>query len=129
MTWIVHVTTVSSVGRSTRANHPFIGRYLLTASGTIAVPVRELGVRCIAASRGALETRVLTEAGVVAGARQLARVGCQAVVATDLQLAVLDVELCHELLEHVVGLGHQLLGLLLGHRLEQENVWSFEVRE
>ena len=51
------------------------------------------------------------------------------VIALDLQLAVLDVELLDELLKHVARFTHQLLCLLFGHLLTQVNVGALEVRE
>ena len=53
----------------------------------------------------------------------------QAMVAWNLQFTVFYVEFLDELLEHIHGLSHELLSLLLWHDLRQEYVWRLEVGE
>lgn len=50
-------------------------------------------------------------------------------VALNLQLAVLDMELLYQLLEHVRGLRHEFLGFLLCHHFAEVNFWDLKIRE
>ena len=52
---------------------------------------------------------------------------CLTVKALDLEFTKLDCKSLNEFFKHVVWICHELLSLLLRHRLAQENIWSFVV--
>jgi hypothetical protein len=51
------------------------------------------------------------------------------VVARNLQLTVLDMELLYQLLKHVGRLRHEFLGFLLRHHFAKVNLWDLKIRE